>query len=770
MSKLAVNRKSIFRASLFGISMTGVFFPFMANAQQETESRSSQVAEDDSYGLDVIIVTARKRAENLQTTPISVTELGEEALKDRSVTLVSEIANYTPGMAISQNQASPLSVTFQLRGQSQNDLIVALDPPVGVYSDGVFMNAAIGVLGSSVVDLDRVEILKGPQGTLYGRNTTGGAVNFYTNLPTDRWEGQITAGAGSYDAYEVSGVLNAPLGENAAIRLVGERRGDNGYGTNYVTGERIGDRKSTLLRGTLSLGSGPFKVILRADYSRARSDGGMGVRPLFLRPGSNAERAIAQQLGVSQTAAYDAYYDLVEAGRTNPWREGYNAPHFAKMRAFGGSATLEYDLGGATVKSITAYRDIRDDKSVDLDGTRFELFTLHRINTRIKQFTQELQLVGDTFGDRLHYALGAFYIHSDGRDDNSSSALVTLSPATNPTNRLGRVVVESPAVYGQATFDLTSTLHVTGGLRYTYESRDTTTSNVRGPTGQTCQEVGVLPGQPCTGRYPYDNENLSYTAGVDWSVTPDVMLYAKTSRGFKSGGVNTRHTENPASAAPFRPEVVTDYEAGLKSQFFDRRVRFNLSYFHSRYSDVQRTVARASAPPFLGQVTNIENAAKATIDGVELEIAARPTPRLTLQGGLGYTKPQYISYIAPDGTDQSNQDFLQVSKWAYFLSANYNVPTSFGEIGAQIDWSWRSKRNLSPAGLEAAVVRPGYGLLNGQIRLQFESIDLDARLFMKNILDKTYDVSVFDTSTSLGVVDGVLGAPRTWGISVTKNF
>ncbi|MDB5576275.1 MAG: hypothetical protein JWR80_1451 [Bradyrhizobium sp.] len=756
---------------------------------QDAASQNAPAAQPpaDDTGIADVVVTARKRAENLQDTPISVTAATGADLKARSVTQVNELANLVPGMSMNQNQAAPLSVTFNIRAQVQQDLIVALDPPVGIYSDGVFLNSAIGVLGSSVVDLSRVEILKGPQGTLYGRNTTGGAVNFYTNQPIDRWEGELTAGVGSYSGYQVSGVLNAPLGEGAALRLVGEARGDGGYGRNLTTGQGVADSKSWLVRGALKLTpAANFTAIIRADYSEARSDGGPMFVPLALNPNSNASRSIAIARGIvtpaqlalqgnallpTQTADVVSYYNSFVNLAGHPFRAAYDNPNNASVRSFGTSATLELNLGSAQIKSITAYRSITDLKSEDVDAIPVSIFYLNPFQTKIRQFTQELQLNGDAFGNSLHYALGGFYIHSVGYDINYSYS-TPIVVATAPSYTNARVTVDSPALFGQATYDILHNLHVTVGLRYTKEKRVLFAANRAGPTQAVCAlppPAGVG-GATCEGTYPYKESNLSYTTGIDWNINSDVMVYAKTSRGFKSGGVNERLSTNPTSATPFAAERVTDYEVGIKSEWFDRHLRINADYYRSYYNNIQRTVLILD--PTGRAVTVIQNAAKAIIDGVEVEATAIPATGVTLQGTFGYTNPKYLSFIDPaSGADLSSQAFNQVSKWTYTVSGAYNIPTSFGSATARLDYAWRSSRNLYPTGGFPSIDRqPGYGLLNGQIQITLKNVDLDARFYVKNILDKTYFQNLFDTYATIGITSGIPGAPRTWGFAVTKHF
>lgn len=761
--------------------------PAAAAAQDANASAEANDASGGSSGLTEIIVTARKRAENLQSTPVAVSAASGEDLKVRSVVSLIDMQALAPGLSINQNQAAPNSVTFAIRGQHQNDLIVALDPPVGVYSDGVFLNSAIGVLGTSTVDLERVEILKGPQGTLYGRNTTGGAINFYTKQPVDKWEGEFTAGVGSFGGYEASGVLNAPLGNGAAIRLVAEGKGSKGYGKNVFSGRRTGDLETRLIRGALKLPIGDkFTAILRADYSTANSDGGAVTMPLNLNPQSPAAASINIALGQMTLADYVAQNNVLTTAQQTfasnyynqfvnlpgyPYAASLDTPNNAYTESYGGSATLEYDLGDAQVKSITAYRHIDDTKNQDLDSIPLPIWRLNPFNTYIRQFTQELQLNGNVIDNMVKYTIGGYYFNSSGRDLNTSFGNPQVV-ATAPSFVDSTVKIKSTALFGQATYAITPTLNFTGGLRYTWENRDLNAKNKAGPGQSLCSlppPAGVG-GAACEGNFPYKEQNFSYTAGFDFKPLPDVMIYAKTSRGYKSGGVNERTSSNPLSVVPFAAERVTDYEFGLKSEWFDRRLRFNIDYYYSKYNNIQRTVLVLD--PTGRAVTVIQNAARAVIQGVEADLSVSPVDNLILQATLGYTDPKYKEYINPaNGADLSGLAFHAVSKWTYTLSGSYKVPTSFGNVSGRLDWSERSSRDLFPAGPPATLTRkPGYGILNAQISLKLDDANLEARFFVKNVLDKTYVASVFSAYTSIGLVNGFPGQPRTWGVNVTKRF
>ncbi len=744
-----------------------VVFYDAAPAMAQDASKPSATG---SYGIEEVVVTARRRAEAAQATPISISAVTGDELKNRTVVDVSDLAQIVPGLSLNQSVSDAFSVVWQLRAQSTSDLNSVNDPPVSIYSDGVFLNSLAGVLSASVVDLERIEVLKGPQGTLYGRNTTGGGINIYTKQPVDRWEGQLTAGAGNHGSYTASGVFNAPLGGGSAIRLVAEAMGHSGYGLNVTTGQKTGDRRSIMTRGAIKLiPSDNLTITLRGDFSRLNSDNGPVSIPLAITPGSAAAIDVAVALGVSPGQAVDYYNSFVNLDGSQ-FKAAYNADNFAKVRTYGASATVEYNMGGPTLKSITAYRNARTDRATDTDAIPIDLFWLNSFVTKIHQFTEELQLSGDLANNRLHYTLGGFYLDFNGHDINASTAVPSLS-VLQPTRTDGDVTTKSIAGFGQVIYDITPIVHFTGGLRYTDEKKTLVSKNNIGPA-HICNvpPPAGIGGEPCVGTFGIHEHNLSYTAGFDWNITNDVMVYAKTSRGFKSGGVNEKLSANPISVAPYQAERLTDYETGVKSDWLQRRLRVNATYYHSVYDNDQQTVV-VLVPPF-NAVSVVQNAASATVDGVEVEATALPTRNLRLQGSLAYTLPKYQSFIDPTtGVDHSDRKFNQVSKWTYTLSGTYTVPTSFGSAQLELDWAYKGPRNLFPTAATPSIDnQPGFGIMNGQIRVLVDDQSIDARFYVKNLFNKKYIQSLFDLTPALGLVTGYPGEPRMFGFNVTKNF
>jgi iron complex outermembrane receptor protein len=496
----------------------------------------------------------------------------------------------------------------------------------------------------------------------------------------------------------------------------------------------------------------------------------------YLAPGSNGNREIALELFGSTTdaalaQARDAYAAITAR---DPYTAALNPdqPVGSKLDYYSASATLNYELAdNASLRSITAYRHFATDRMLDFDGTPYKLiYTLNKTNQN--QFTQELQLNGDFLEKRLKYSVGFYYYKTTGFDGGPSASNSLVNPVV--TTQSAKLSTESPAFYGQATFAVTPSINFTGGLRWTSEKK---TGNLQPSSFDprtnvtTCQVAPIFRIGICDSHFKTSAQNLSYTAGIDWKPVEDVMLYVKTSKGFKGGGVQQRISANPASTVPFAPEIVQDYEAGLKTEFFDRHARFNVALFHSSYDNIQRTINLATAT---GPVQTIRNAAKATIKGFEAEFTATPFDGLLFTAGTAHTLARYKQY-ASNGVDLSDQPFQNVPKWSYNLSGSYGREIGIGKLTGQLDYSWQSLVHLAPTGVglmpESIEAQRAYGLLNASVTLVVPSIETTIRGYVKNIFDKEYFAGENElVSAGIGISARLPGAPRMFAIEITKSF
>ena len=773
-------------------------FATAAHAQSET---APDVARANTIGE--IVVTARRVSENLQTTPVAVTATTGEMLTRAQVNTVDQLQSIAPGLVIQPAVAQPGSASFALRGQSSPDGLIAVDQSVGSYVDGVYVARSSGGL-FNFVDIERVEVLRGPQGTLFGRNTTGGAINIVTKAPTGQYEGMVRARAGNYNAQEYTGVLNVPIvGDQLAIRGVFQHTEHSGYGRNLAFNQSVGSDNTNFMRGSLRVAptGARWRATISGDYTDRKTGGELiGLKSYTATPQNTALVALCSGPNAAAACPYKgpagdslARYAVDVVGKDHFYDVYSSNPGMYGAAKTGGvSATLEADItDDIQVKSISAWRTVKTASLSDNDGTPY-LFTGAYLPAdgnfiNQKQVTEELQLTGKAFDSRLNWIVGAFYFTEKGRDTAKAYSLFPLSAALNYNDAF--VKNDSYAVYGQATYKITDTIRFTGGLRETVDKRFITRFNRTETPGNSgnfrCSMAAntLDPGTFCAAsnhkRYHY----LSYTAGVDWEATRGVFLYLKTSRANRSGGFNTRAiTGGPAVG--FDPERVTDYEAGAKLDLFERRVRLNTAVFYTDYKNVQRNVP-VVVPGSNTLTSGIQNAATAKIKGLESELTVLPFTGLQLGAAVTLLDPKYTKFTIPTTPttpplDVSKTPFIYTPKTSYTLTADYTTPVGIGDLNLHADYAHRSASYgvgpLIGAGLPGALKPntnriPPYGILNGQIALRMQEDRLELAVYGRNLTKTKYFQRLLALEdTALGTTSYLPGDPRTYGVSLTYKF
>lgn len=743
-------------------------------------------------GLHDIVVTARKRAESAQSVPISLTVASAADLANRSVQNLPDIQQMTPSLKMVQSTSSSIASFLALRGQVVTTVQMSTDLAVGVYIDGVYQPRAYGLETTGTLDVNRIEVLKGPQGTLFGKNTTGGAISLHTNTPTDEREGTIRARADSRGTFSIGGMVNIPISETVSARIVAEETYRDKLGRNFTTGRDVGKIDQQMIRGALSLKpTDNVSLLIRGDYTRFEGSGmpwkGVG---LITNPATNSviNRALVE-LGLANTPANREIALAALNQNSNKNLDTYqNFEPYEKAELYGFSVTGEFDLSETiTIKSITAKRWVKNERTYDYDGTQFSIFNYPGAGIDANQFSQELQLLGSVWDDRLNYIFGGYYSKEQGSD-----LLVQISNGGAPSYQDADVVNKTLGGFAQATFKITPELSFTGGIRYSKDWRNLTSYN-RNATTCTALAVSLASiGGAANCRYVVPEakfDGWSYTAGLDYQPMQGVLIYAKTGRGYRTGGIpfTGGNASNPIAAretfTPFRPETVTDYEVGLKADWLDGRVRTNLAYYHSNYKDIQ--LSRSSqAFPGGPLIPRTENIGRATIDGVEAEVRVIPVVGFELSGTLGYTNGQYKEYWLPNPLnqnellDQTSQPFKVIPKWTYSLSASYEHPTAFGSVRGQVDWSWTKRTTVVIGSLRGRPggplipdgVVPSYGLLNARLAVKLEDPNIDIAVFGRNLTDKR--VYIYPLAIeSFGVIfNGPTNMPRIFGVEATANF
>ncbi|WP_394439006.1 TonB-dependent receptor [Sphingobium naphthae] len=763
------------------------------------DATSSGSAADAAGGIQDIVVTARKRDELAQKVPIAITVSTGAMLRDRSITKFAELQQQTPSLHITTSIFGSNSVILSSRGLALTDVRLNIDPVVGVYLDGVYLPRAVGVNADELVDIARVEVLAGPQGTLFGKNTSGGAISIFTQTPTNLLEGQIRARYGSYGDHSLSAVLNAPLTPTLAVRGVVSLSGRDGYGHNLYNGSRTGKQDSQNYRASAQwTPTDALKVTLRGDYTHSTSTFGAykGLQSInALIPGtattaggpSATLEAALERNNIPSTAAFlalplatrnamlaDADTALRTFSSGNPNDANQNVDGREEIRIWGVSGTLDYSLSdNLSLKSITAYRYFKRDGSVDLDGTPYAIIDYPVLNANDGQFSEEAQLSGDFLDGRLKSIVGAYYSSESGTEVTWQTALRIIAGANPTTFQNARVKTKSVGLYTQHTFKITNRLGLTGGVRWTHDSRSVDASNYN---ATNCLSLGVslasLGGVAnCLRPMSVTYNKVNYTASLDYQITPAVMVYATTRTGNRAGGLQEAAAGTTVAAAnaaftPFKPELVTDYEVGLKSELFQRHLRLNIDYYHDKISGGLRQVP-VPVPGSTLTASSVQNAAAITVNGVEFDATAVPIPALEFSVSGAYTDAHFSNYVTPTGTDLSYLPVAYTPKWRVNVSAAYIVNTGIGRWRTQVDYSHEDRQLI----VEPGAYSPAHDIVNARSTLNWDRAGIEFSIFGKNLTDRRYSTIPVDLSGSLGVVaQGQLFPPRTFGVELAKHF
>jgi len=711
------------------------------------ETAAAQAAVSDAPENDAIVVTARRVEESIQSVPLSVTAIGQEALRRQKLTSVEDLQFVSPALttAASLNRST---VNYNIRGQTQvsNGSLPSVQP--------YFNDVPLAVGTFQLYDLESVQVLKGPQGTLFGRNTTGGAVLFYSRKPGDEFDGYVQGALGNLRARNLQAAVNVPLGSMLAIRLAGDITRRRGYTRNLTTGADLDDQHVDSWRVSLRFRpSDSIDNLLVYDSVRVNQNGSgtilVGYTPGKLAantPGFVAAFNQQQALGVRQRFS--------------------NINLFDHRQGWGLSDTLSIDLGAITLKNIVGYRRNENNAAYDSDGTGLAIGETTSNYLDYKQFdfhtiSEEFQVLGEI--GRIKWIVGAYGDRTKSNRPNSSvsQAFGTIARAV-----LTEQDDKSRALFGQADIgldEIAEGLNLTLGYRYTWDTRKLTS-----------QTINLLTTPPTPGPLLSDTAKFSAptrTVGLDWQIHPDLLLYVTSRRGYKSGGFNTL-SAGGGSQQRFQPEYITDYEGGVK---FDWNVggmrgRINLAAFTGNFSDIQRSVIVTATS------TATINAARAKISGVELEASFHPTPELELSGFWSFVDASYKRYINPfTGVDLSSAVFPFSPKHKLSGTVRWQLPlpeeparaTLSGTVYHQTRVAYYDDNiNFAPA------YGAAYTIAN--FSLDIEDIGgnpIDLTIYIKNAFDKEYvSAGGLINSGIYGLGTLFYGEPRTYGVQLRYRF
>ena len=721
VSQFAMMRGISFITLAFAIASSSASAQVAAQVDEDADRVA--MGEDDS-----IIVTATRMGETrLQDTPLAVTAVSAETLDRAGIKDIRDLVSIAPGLQVTQN--ATFSQVY-IRGIGSNNVFGGSDPSSTMHVDGIYL-ARPGSYLSNFLDVERIEVLRGPQGTLYGRNSVGGTINVISRKPDDvmRARGQLTYG--NYDFQRAEGYVSGPVipGKVAASFSI-LRSTRDGYLDNVVPGVGDIDDEDTV-GGRLQLRFTPdsrLDVVMRADY--LHSDDALGGYVKMLQ--RTNDPAANSVLGDFRSVALN----IRSASKRTQW---------------GASADISYDLGSATIHSLTGYRTNRLRQVGDTDGTALNVRRTDQFEGQ-RQFSQELNLSG-ALGD-LSYILGLYYFDENIQVDSS----VTTFASNVRANFMPVIETAAMAGFAQANYALTERLSLTAGARYTRERKrfDQTAQQFFLTTG------GLRPGFPET--YALRDVYSAWTpkVGIEFRPVDDVLIYASATKGFKSGGFNFA-SRNVRQG--FDPETLWSYEAGVKLELFDRLWRLNGTYFHYDYTNLQ-------VQSFLSPgVIDITNASDAKVDGVEIESLLRPVQGIQIGVNLAYLDAVYKNYttaLAPGNVvfDASGNRLNLAPKWAYSAFVDLDLPVGNGSIIGRAEYSHRG-RQFFTAGNVGLDQQSPYGLVNASLGYNFGDSGFRVMVFGRNLADKEYVTST--ASFASGIV-GRVGEPRTYGVRVSVTY
>lgn len=686
--------------------------------------------------LEEITVTARRQSENLQAVPIAVTAMSAADLKQIGAADLGDLQNLVPNLTLHEGDAA--NAVVYLRGVGQVDSLAFADPGVGIYMDDVYLGRAQGAF-LDIYDVERIEVLRGPQGTLYGRNTIGGAIKYVSRKPGQEFGGELSVTAGNYDRLDVKAGIEGALIENtlsAKASFASLQR--EGYADNTFTGDDDGDKATLAGRlGLLWEPSDTVTVGLSLDHSRNDADSSrtpVRATPVFGIP-TNSDPFKIQ-------ADFNDKNDL----ETN-----------------GIALTIDWMLSDAlTLKSITAARTMDYTAHLDLDATQLPIFGVF-VDQDQEQFSQELQLSFDA-GGALSGIVGLYYFDEEDVTESGifGPVIEFISNSENDQS------TQSYALYGELNYQLSAQLNLTAGLRYTREDKAfKRIQEFYGPD-QT------FPPQLGTGFVATDideDETWSMATpkfGLNYQLNDDAMVYASAAKGFKSGGFDGRSNDE-FGAQPYDEETLWAYEAGLKSTWLERRLLLNTAVFFNQYDDLQLSSFTADEQGTFQAL--FTNAGEAETYGAELELSALLSQQLTLDINLAYLHAQYKEYIGPNGEDIADErEMVNSPEWTGRVGLRYDWPMASGarwSLGTDV--SYRDKTYPTVSSSEV-LAQDSYTLWNANLQYVSANGQWEVLVSGKNLGDEEYITHGFDLSDSLFYQLAYYGAPRTGSIELSYNF
>ncbi len=770
---------------------------------QETTAPQADPAQSNATDANAIIVTARRRDETLQSTPVAITAINASMIENKASVNIGDLQGAAPNLLITQQNSGAQAANLSIRGLTYADIEKSQEPTVGVVIDGVFIGTNTGQL-LDFFDIEQIEVLRGPQGTLFGRNTIGGVINIRRSRPTKEFGGKLEGTYSKFNSWATRAVVNIGDGESLGLKGWYFHNQSDGFYRNAITGKRDGGSNNENFGASMLFeptGSG-FDALLTVEKLSQKFD--------------------VVNSNIARTGEVFCAFEPAEQCNRNTTSDLYttfNSPASSSYSAPAVTLEMNYDAGPVKITSITGWRKSDETQTQDFDASSTDLYYVYR-EQNYRQWSQELRFSGDLF-DGFDYVVGGFYFNSKydltqwTRLFGFNTAIDPRVADTNAQTVMGKT--ESYAVFGDFNWAFADRWRLSFGGRFTHDNKELT--NRFATTGLVGQGDGTF-------------KKFTPKVGVDFRPNNNTMLYASWSRGYRSGGFSPRAATATTAGTPYDPETVDSYEIGAKLDLLDRKLQFNIAAFASKYSDLQQNTTIPGGPT--GNQTITSNVGSANIKGIELDITARPTDGLKLSATAGILDSKFKGFVAgnaisnilptftgtvPSGAaailalaasdprqtaylatatslDYSRNNLIYAPKFSGSLSAEYTLPTSFGEMIANVGLrhigAYDQQISLGPitgtlpdvvAGNVVQPARPlvvngndrrvrtkAQNLMDASLTTNFTLGEKEAyvTLFTRNLLDQRRTSAAFTVAGLWSFASAI--EPRTFGATVGIRF
>ncbi|WP_156678189.1 TonB-dependent receptor [Sphingomonas profundi] len=793
---MAITRRPTLLLALGGVALAGLTAPALAQdagtapstqaeigtpapadaaAQGSPAQTQAENATADDSQIQDIVVSARRRDETLQQTPIAITAIAPAQLEAKATINIGDLQGSAPNVLITSQNTGGAASNVSIRGLSFADVDKSFESTVGIVVDGVFIGTSTGSY-LDFFDIASIEVLRGPQGTLFGRNTIGGVINIRRTRPTGEFGGKFELSYGNYDSFQARAVVNAPIVKDLlAVKGFYFHNQSDGYYRSGITGKRRGaSNNENFGLSFLFTPSSNYDALVTLEKQVQDFD---PVNSSITKTGE----AFCTQAIIDAFAGGPNRVQGPPANECNRNTSGrdlytvFGSAGSGKFRAPAATLEQNLDLDFTKLTSITGYRRIKERQMQDVDALSADLYYFDR-KQRFWQFTQELRAAGK-FTDTFDYVIGGFYY----QHRYSLAQTTRFFGFTDPNaDQLTIGKSQSYAAFGDFNWAFADRFRLSFGGRYTHDKKQ--------------NELTIGQGASF-GNFKYSGSKFTPKVGVDYRPTDDLMVYASWSRGYRSGGFSGRGLTPQSSRTPYGPETVDSYEIGLKTSFFDRKLLFNIAGFYADYKDLQQNTTVPTSGN-VGNETIVTNVGSARLKGIEMDFTAKPVEHLTFSGSLGYLQNGFRNFISQGSVsplqpavrtiDYSNVDMIYAPKITASLNAEYAQPLDFGKWTTNVGYRFISRYDQQVA-LDATATYPATGtlviprndprvrsdrqnLLDASTSLTFDLGGNEARVtgFVRNLLDDRGPNAAFTVAGLWSFSSG--REPRTYGVQLGYKF